>query len=244
MQVSIGHSPVHGLRVQKLHEILPNAVLGFAGSVAAGFRCLAAVRDSWQNSMQDGRRDPNLSMSDVCNKLRANIKNLTSDGDVDLLIAALAPDPIPGLPNGYVGIHQGSVFVTRSRSDFIVAGVQQFKVGGIGSGASVDKYARGLEQAFRDPNGVLELRKFEQTSKASSGSIVAHIVGQFASEGLEPTVGDDLHFAVVARDAIFLGTNEHWTGRVLGKVPGTWEELCLAARGLGMHEAQLHAMRA
>jgi hypothetical protein len=243
-RVSVDRQPVTGFGVQKLHQVSHQMVVGFSGSIELGFEMVDALAEYVLLSGVDPGRDLGVGLTNWTKHLATTYRPDAGGNGVSLLVLAASatvrfgPDEVDlGMPLCHGGIVRTP---SAAGSPFQVQGIPHLEARSIGSGAGVEAYRQALERlATRDT--LVSLFRFQQFAEGTPGLVLADQLTRTLEQGIEPTVSQDLHIAVVGASGVVWTTNESITGRRMDRIAATWEEVLKWASSERLAAANLRA---
>lgn len=214
--------------VRKIHPIGPNALLGFAGSIYLGFKCVRDFRaflgpnpkglfvnmnaalPEWSKRVASAWDDPQLVPSDE------------ADAGCHVLILSIHPEQDVGdmasWPMSYG-------FILRS-PEFTIEEIPITKIGSIGSGAR--RYIQELEELTESWTDIFNMGTTPVPGLTRLG--VAAMLQSAIQRTPDESIGDALHMAQITREGVDISSIQttalHTSGESVSMPPvaTTWEE--------------------
>jgi hypothetical protein len=148
------------------------------------------------------------------------------------MLLGVSPTADVGIP----GLGQATVAIMRS-PDFIPHLLRATEVGSIGSGTSVNVYGDVLRELSQDAT----LWGVEAGMPGGYGQAIQHVVQQTIEEHPVTGVSPHVHWCVVSRRGIAIGTSDHsrcsasgeWTEWRMPPVARSWPEFLTMVQAAG-----------
>ncbi len=225
--------------LQKLHEIGPFVIAGFAGSVELGFRAITALR----TTLSQIPRGYAWALPDIVGtKVRVAARDTFTMAPPELQELGLALVVASAHPSENVrgaDFARADVFTLRS-PDFVPEPVPPRSCHAIGSGSGRDEYMTAVGIAVRDPGFLQAVMAGGCLQASSLAQAVEHVV----SQSPDPGISRHVQIGLALRGRCLIYSHEYtritWDGaatrHAVPHVAKSWAELCqiLSARALGV----------
>lgn len=188
--------------LQKLHPVGPFIGMGFAGSVAIGFRMLQTAAVELRRGVGPGQSwEPDTVAGWWPGAARATWALCPSE-EQELGCDLLMIGAHPRLNNGDAPWARSYVFRFRS-PEFAPIPTAGLEVVSIGSGEGVAEYQKALESL-----GGFSLLQLEVGQQGGAALGLAHSLTSTLSESPTPGISKHLHVCLALRDKIMMATND------------------------------------
>jgi hypothetical protein len=221
--------------LRKIHLVSQFVALGFAGSVSIGFSILDEVHRWLEPISPDSAWIPN-EVAALFHEPAENVWSKAGPSEQalgsHLMMVAVHPteDTLPGYG-------RGSIHIFRS-PNFEAETINLGKVVSIGSGSSVERYAKSLEGLSADP---LALLRGEEMNHKGGHWLIQQVVTDSVVKSPVEGVSSHFHVCVIRRNEMGIWPNDrktyHRGGRiedfVMPPVAHTYREFCEMTKASG-----------
>jgi len=212
--------------LQKIYPVGRFIAAGFAGSVQFGFWGVTDLRRQLAQAAPDSAWKPGWVAFKWYRRARRMFAEAGEDikrAGAEIMLLGVSPN----IDIGIRGFARATVAILRS-PDFFPRVLKYDEVEAIGRGALVDIYAEELRRLSRDH----QLWQMEAGTPGGYGFVLQHVIQRTIDTYPEATVSPHVHWCLVRRGEIRIGTSDHtrvsadgeWTEVRMPPVATSWAE--------------------